>query len=55
MGFTLVLIQQVYLSVCLSVTVGQHGGAGHKRGSGSSTTSSGIQWMDGALVGAESL
>jgi hypothetical protein len=36
------------------VTVGQHGRAGHGRGSGSSTTSLGIQWMDGAPVGAES-
>jgi hypothetical protein len=35
--------------------MGQHGWAGHRRGSGSSTTSSGIQWMDGASAGAESL
>jgi len=35
--------------------MGQHGRAGHGRGSGSSTTNSSIQWMDGALVGAESL
>jgi len=35
--------------------MGQHGQAGHERGSGSSTTSSGIQWMDGASVGAKSL
>jgi len=35
--------------------MGQHGQAGHKRGSGSSTTSSGIQWMDGVSVGAKSL
>jgi hypothetical protein len=45
----------IHLSVSLSVTVGQHGQAGHGKGSGSSTTSSGIQWMDGAPVGAESL
>jgi len=37
------------------MTVGQHGRAGHERGSCSSTTSSGIQWMDGAPMGAESL
>jgi len=37
-----ILIQQVCLSVSLSVTVGQHRRAGHGRGSGSSTTSSGI-------------
>jgi len=35
--------------------VGQHGQARHERGSSSSTTSSGIQWMDGASMGAESL
>jgi len=35
--------------------VGQHRRVGHRRGSGSSTTSLGIQWMDGAPVGAESL
>jgi len=34
--------------------MGQHGRAGHGRGSGSSITSSGIHWMDGAPVGAES-
>ncbi len=42
-------------SVGLFVMVDQHRRAGHGRGSGSSTTSSGIQWKDGALVGAESL
>jgi len=37
------------------VTVGQHGWAGHERGLDSSTTSLGIQWMDGVPMGAESL
>jgi len=41
--------------VCQSVTVDQHGRVRHERGSSSSTTSLGIQWMDGASVGAESL
>jgi len=41
--------------VCQSVTVGQHGRAGHGRGSSSSRTSSSIQWMDGAPVSAKSL
>jgi len=37
------------------VTVGQHGRAGHGGSSGSSTTSLGIQWMDGVSMSAESL
>jgi len=44
-----------YALGCKSVTVSQHGRTEHGRGSGSSTTSSSIQWMDGAPVGAESL